>query len=265
MTLQQVGTPAELGRIVGLREAGWMYRWIAAHVGHNISVVCRCFQQWSVERFHIHSSGQPHSTDAHQDRCIFWAMVAARTASREEIRTHVAPAVSPRIIGNSLLAAGLRSCVPLPRLSLTPQHNQAQLLWCRERSTGEWNGSRFCLYVNDECTCVQHKSGEHHLLECIRPWHIGLTTGFMVWGAINYNFRSHLVFLKGKVNSVCHIAQIVNPVLQPFIQQEGDVLFQQNNVMSTHARRSDGSMSASGSAGPGFDPRRGSKFSFQNF
>ena len=33
------------------------------------------------------------------------------------------------------------------------------------------------------------------------------------------------------------------------------------------ARRagSDGSMSASGSAGPGFDPRRGSKFLFENF
>ena len=28
---------------------------------------------------------------------------------------------------------------------------------------------------------------------------------------------------------------------------------------------SDGSMSTSGSAGPGFDPRRGSKFSFENF
>ena len=28
---------------------------------------------------------------------------------------------------------------------------------------------------------------------------------------------------------------------------------------------SDGSMSASGSAGPGFDSRRGSKFSFENF
>ena len=34
-----------------------------------------------------------------------------------------------------------------------------------------------------------------------------------------------------------------------------------------HARRagSDGRMSASGSAGPGFDPRRDSKFSFENF
>ena len=33
----------------------------------------------------------------------------------------------------------------------------------------------------------------------------------------------------------------------------------------TRRAGSDGSMSASGSAGPGFDPRRGSKFSFENF
>ena len=39
------------------------------------------------------------------------------------------------------------------------------------------------------------------------------------------------------------------------------------NISLTIARRagSDDSMSASGPAGPGFDPRRGSKFSFENF
>ena len=38
-------------------------------------------------------------------------------------------------------------------------------------------------------------------------------------------------------------------------------------TLSVGARRagSDGSMSASGSAGLGFDPRRGNKFSFENF
>ena len=39
--------PFERGRIVGLREAGWPYRRIAALVGHKVSVVCRCFQKWS--------------------------------------------------------------------------------------------------------------------------------------------------------------------------------------------------------------------------
>ena len=41
------------------------------------------------------------------------AAVAARTEFREEIRAHVAPAVSRRTIGNCLLAAGLKSRVPL--------------------------------------------------------------------------------------------------------------------------------------------------------
>ena len=46
--------PFERGRIVGLREAGWTYRRIAVRVNvrHNVSMVCRCFQQWSVEHSH---------------------------------------------------------------------------------------------------------------------------------------------------------------------------------------------------------------------
>lgn len=122
--------PFERGHIVGLREAGWTYRRIAAHVGHNVSVVCRCFQQWSVEHSHTRrpGSGRPRSTDARQDRRIVRAAVADRTSSRDEIRSHVAPAVSPRTIGNRLLAAGLRSRVPLARLPLTPRHRQARLL-----------------------------------------------------------------------------------------------------------------------------------------
>ena len=49
-------------------------------------------------------------------------------------------------------------------------------------------------------------------------------------GGINYNSRSHLEFLKGKVNSVQYIAQVVKPVLLPFLRQEGDVFFQQDNA-----------------------------------
>ena len=37
--------PSEWGSIVGLQEAGWTYRRIATHVGHNVSVAYRCFQQ----------------------------------------------------------------------------------------------------------------------------------------------------------------------------------------------------------------------------
>ena len=53
-------------------------------------------------------------------------------------------------------------------------------------------------------------------------------------GGISYNLWSHLVFLQGKVNSARYIAQVVNPVLLPFLRQEGDVLFQLDN---THPHR----------------------------
>ena len=45
--------------------------------------------------------------------------MAAITASGEEIQAHAAPAIS-RTIGNCLLAAGLKSHVPLARLPLKP-------------------------------------------------------------------------------------------------------------------------------------------------
>ena len=46
----------------------------------------------------------------------------------------------------------------------------------------------------------------------------------------------------------------------------GSVIFSNISLvlLARHAG-SDGSMSASGSAGPGFEPRRGSKLSFENF
>ena len=127
MSLRGVSTPVEQLEpfqrrcIVGLRVAGWTYRWIAAHVGHYVSVVCRYFQQQSVEHSYTcgQGSGWLHSTDTCQDRHIVQTVVAARTVSREEIRAHVAPAMSPRTIGEHLLAAGLRSRVPLARLPLT--------------------------------------------------------------------------------------------------------------------------------------------------
>ena len=58
----------------------------------------------------------------------------------------------------------------------------------------------------------------------------GPTSGFMVWGTISYNSRLHLVFLQDKINTASYIAQVVNPVLLPYLRQEGDVLFQQDNA-----------------------------------
>ena len=69
----------------------------------------------------------------------YYALCKQRTASREEIRAHVAPAVSPRTFGNRLLVAGLRSRVPLASYHLhhdTAKHGYSGVV---KESTGEWN------------------------------------------------------------------------------------------------------------------------------
>ena len=164
--------PFNRGRIVDLREAGWTYRRITAHVRNNVSVTCHCFHQWSVEHSHtrILGFGRPRSTDVRQYRRIVQAAVVARTPSRNEIRVHITPAMSPRTTGNRLLAAGLRLRVLVARLRLTPRHGQAWLLWCREsvdwrvewRSVVFSDDNRFCLYASDGRTRVRRRSGERH-------------------------------------------------------------------------------------------------------
>ena len=51
-----------------------------------------------------------------------------------------------------------------------------------------------------------------------------------------------------------------------FVIFSGVCSFEKFNIIYTARRAgSDGSVSASGSAGPGIDPRQGSKFLFENF
>ena len=98
--------------------------------------------------------------------------------------------------------------------------------------TGEWNDALFSsvmtLYASDGHTHVWHRPGERHLPEC--PWHTSSTSGFMVWRSISCNLQSHMVFLQGKINSAWYFAEFVNPVLLPFLRQEGNVLFEEGNA-----------------------------------
>ena len=159
--------------------------------------------------------------------------MAARTASREKIRAHVAPAVLPRIIVNRLLAVGLRPRVPLARLPHTARHHQARILWCRERVV--WRvevrtvvfsyESRFSVYASDGRTRIGADLVSIIFLSSfVHDIHPHLRLHGV--GAISYNSRSHLQFLLGKVNTARYIVQVLNPVLLPFLRKEGDMLFQ---------------------------------------
>ena len=83
------------------------------------------------------------------------AVVAALTVSREEIRAHVAPPLSPRTIGNRPLAAGFRPHVPLVRLQITARHRQARLLSCRERVDWRVEWHSFVLFMRVLSVCMR--------------------------------------------------------------------------------------------------------------
>ena len=182
-------------------------------------MVCRCFQQWSVEHSHTcrWGYGWPHSTDARQDRHIVRAVVTHPGKKFRHIlhllchKDHWEPSACNR--------------------TLIMWRVDWRVEWCSVVFSVE---SRFCLYASDGRTPVQHRPGEHHLLECFRSQHIGHTSGLMVWGSISYNSLSHLVFLQGKVNSVHYNAQVVNPVLLSFPRQEIDVFFFQQDDVRPH-------------------------------
>ena len=93
-----------------------------------------------------------------------------------------------------------------------------------KESTGELNGTLLFSVMRVGSVCMRVIDIHTYGIDLVgiifgvhSPMTHGLTSGFMVWGAISYNLRSHSVFLQGKVNSTRYIAQVVKPVLLPFL------------------------------------------------
>ena len=129
--------PFERGRIVGLRETEWTYRRIAAHVGHNVSVVCRCFQQWSVEHSHTRRPGSERPRSRLQTHVNIdalyeqWWPPEQHPGKKSEhmllLLCHQRP------LGTVCLQQDSAHVCLWPVYHL---HRQARLLWCRE--TVDW-------------------------------------------------------------------------------------------------------------------------------
>ena len=107
-----------------------------------------------------------------------------------------------------------------------------------KESTGEWNGTLLSSVMRIGSICMWVMNIYVHSVDLVSIifWsafaHNIQAPPQASWcgGAINYNSRSHLVFLQSKVNIACYIAQVVNFMLLPFLQQQDDILFQQDNT-----------------------------------
>ncbi|GFX13754.1 HTH_Tnp_Tc3_2 domain-containing protein [Trichonephila clavipes] len=73
----------ERGRIIIMKEAGWINRRIARHMGRNDAAIRRCWQEWVDKgRFQRHDgSGRPRTTADQEDRLIVRSASIARDSS----------------------------------------------------------------------------------------------------------------------------------------------------------------------------------------
>ncbi|PRD22381.1 UNVERIFIED_CONTAM: hypothetical protein NCL1_49235 [Trichonephila clavipes] len=77
---------------------------------------------------------------------------------------------------------------------------------------------------------VRLHCGERTLTACIRHRHTGPSPGMMVWGAIEYTFRSPLVSIGGTLNSARYISVVLRTVVLPFIRVLRNPTFKQDNA-----------------------------------
>ncbi|GFW54957.1 HTH_Tnp_Tc3_2 domain-containing protein [Trichonephila clavipes] len=78
----------ERGRIIGLKEADWVNRKIACHMGQEDGTIRRCWQDW-VEKSkfqRLDGSDRPRTMADREDRLIVRSAVAAHDSSLSTIR-----------------------------------------------------------------------------------------------------------------------------------------------------------------------------------
>ncbi|UYV65178.1 hypothetical protein LAZ67_3003459 [Cordylochernes scorpioides] len=199
------------GMVIGLKRAGWSIRQIAADTHLGASTVHRLWRRW-LEQGNVaiyRNVGATRVTSARVDRRILRQAVAAPQATCTAILQHVQDtldhSISTRTISRRLVANGLHSCRPLRRLPLTPPNRRQRLEWCRARSTWmtEWHRVVF-----------SEESNPAAIVE--RP--TVRQRGIMVWGAIAYDSRSHLLRIQDTMTAQRYVDDVLRPVTLPYLQ-----------------------------------------------
>ncbi|GFX95561.1 HTH_Tnp_Tc3_2 domain-containing protein [Trichonephila clavipes] len=119
----------ERGRIIGLKEAGWVNRRIARYMGRSKAAIRICWQEWMDNgRFQRHDgSDRCRSTSDWEDEFTVRSAVTAPDSLLSTIRHATYTRVSTMTIHRRLTERNLRSCRPLHHLPLTPAHCRARL------------------------------------------------------------------------------------------------------------------------------------------
>ncbi|GFW51052.1 transposable element Tc1 transposase [Trichonephila clavipes] len=143
--------------------------------------------------------------------------------------------MSTMIIHKLIIERNLRLYRPLSHLSLTPAHYRARLQWFSARlgwKQADWgrivlnDEFRFQLCPDDHRRHVWRHPGQRADLAFTIAHHTGPQSGIMVWGAISFDSRTPLVFIRGTLTAQRFVDDILRTVLLPFLLQYLGLIFQ---------------------------------------
>lgn len=149
-----------------------------------------------------------------------------------------------RTVSRRLKEHRLRCHRPYRGQVLTRRHRLNRLNWVRNNlRTLNWrrvvfsDESRFNLYHSDGRTRVYRRRGERFADNTVLERNRFGGGSVMVWGAINYDFRSRLIVINGNLNARRYIDEVLRPELIPLIQRQRHRLtFQHDNARPHTAR-----------------------------
>lgn len=195
-------------------------------------------------------SGRPRKTTAREDRYLQRQATQRRRTTANVMRHHLRAATNTIISGqttrNRLHDVNLRARRPVKRPTLTQNHRARRRAWCTPHvrwTRAQWarvmfsDESRFCLEPSDGRVRVWRRRGEQLADDAIEERNAFGGGSVMVWGGISRYHRTPLYHVDGNLNGDRYMAEILQPLVIPALQQIGhDAIFQDDNARPHRSR-----------------------------
>ena len=235
----------ERNQAIGMLSIGTSKRNVARLMNCNRSTIIDLWNHYK-QQGHARDrprTGRPRVTTANQDRYMRLShardrFLSAAETARQTIGTHNRP-INGNTVSRLLAENGLRSRRPYTGQILLPRHRQARLAWANAHSRWprqRWqtvlftDESKFNLSYSDGRRRVFRRTGERYADCCVVEVNRFGGGGLMVWAGISRNFKTDLHIVRGRLNAAAYRDNILQPIVVPFMRNNGLTLLQQDNA-----------------------------------
>lgn len=237
-------------RILGLLDAGMSQVDVARrfHVARStvVRLLRRYRQTGSVSD--RRRTGSPRVTSRRQDVYIRQRHLRNRFLTAQSTAVIVVGnrgrQIHRRTVSRRLREHQIRCRRPYRGAAFTERHRRLRRQWANNHN-GRFNWqrvvfsdeSRFNLFHTDGRSRVYRRRGERFVDNTVLQRDRFGGGSVMVWGAINYGFRSRLIVVDGNLNARRYIDEILTPEVIPLLRRQRQQLtFQQDNARPHTAR-----------------------------